>query len=94
MRCKQGDLAYIVVPSAFDQLLAGRVVEVGVDGECDNGTIPHPEFACWMCRFTAPWMNGRGNLVYQCWLCDDWLRPIHGGLEINESVIKDLREPA
>ena len=79
MNCKRGDLAYIVVPSGFDRLLHGRIVEVGVDGECQIGTIPPPGQAAWLCRFPTPWFSERcGIRVSVCWLLDGWLRPISG----------------
>ncbi|WP_157378797.1 hypothetical protein [Burkholderia ubonensis] len=93
MNCKKGDLAYISVPAGFDQQLAGRVVEVGVDGDCENQTIPHPDFPCWMCRFATPWTNSRGYLVSQCWLHDSWLRPI-GGVPVEDEIDEDSKEPA
>ena len=79
MNCKPGDLAYVVVPAGFERTLHGRIVEVGVDGECDLGTFPPPGVAAWLCRFPTPWFcQKRGMWVSVCWLIDSWLRPISG----------------
>ncbi len=78
MNCKQGDLAYIVVPQPYHRTLHGKFVDVGVNGHCDIGTIgvDSPMFGkAWLCRFHVPWLDG-ARTIRQCWLYDSWLRPI------------------
>lgn len=79
MNCKRGDLAYIVVPPGYPKTVDGRIVEVGVDGECQLDTIAPPGVAIWLCRFPTPWFNKRAGIwVTVCNVRDDWLRPISG----------------
>ncbi|HEP6426915.1 TPA: hypothetical protein VDB83_001186 [Burkholderia cenocepacia] len=79
MNVRPGDLAYIVVPKEFNPLLDGKFVYVRANGECDIGTMPAPGIQCWICEFHVPWFCDRvKKMVQQCWLRDDWLRPIRG----------------
>ncbi|MEX3628104.1 MAG: hypothetical protein VB138_00200 [Burkholderia sp.] len=81
MNCKPGDLAYIVVPPGFLRTLDRKFVNVGIAGECDLGTLPVPGVQCWLCEFHVPWFCERTrSFVRRCWLRDDWLRPIRGGM--------------
>jgi hypothetical protein len=79
MRCKPGDLTYVVVPRPFNKTLDGKFVDVEASGGCDNGTrrIPGDSMGhSWMCRFHVPWVREDGKVIRQCLLYDDWLRPI------------------
>ncbi|CAJ5367775.1 Uncharacterised protein [Burkholderia pseudomallei] len=99
MNCKRGDLALVVVPYAGceDHPFNGRIVTVGVDGECDLGTYraPPPEPPGWLCEFARPVFlslrhptlagpsEGPAKIVCKCNLYDSWLHPISapGGAE-------------
>lgn len=91
MNCKPGDLAIIVTPAGVPPTLDGKIVEVGVSGRCDFGTMGGP--GAWLCRFQTPFVDRHmGNLVYQCWLFDSWLRPI-SGVPLNEEVPASVNLP-
>lgn len=77
MNCKAGDLAYVVAPPGPPSALNNMVVQVGVDGECELGTVP--DAPAWLCRFPTPFFSPRLNrMISVCWVRDAWLRPISG----------------
>lgn len=92
--CKKGDLAYIVVPPGFLKTIDQKYVDVGVDGECELGTIGlEPS---WICRFHVPWYcDAAKKWISQCTLLDSWLRPIrHPGEDATDETLLMLPAPS
>lgn len=87
MNCKKGDLAYIVVPPGFKKTLDGRIVEVGVAGECQIGCLLRD--GDWLCRFPSPWFTENGRAITVCVLLDSWLRPI-SGVPVDEEITNEV----